>query len=157
MKFVVDANVGKLAKWLRLMGHDATFFDGRNDADMILIALHEERVILTRDTHVMERGVISSGKLRALLIEGDQPGAQILQVIRELNLDPLFRPFTVCLECNEPLQVVDKAAARERIPPYVFRTQDHFVECSKCLRVYWRGTHWQSMFKKLERLLEDRP
>ena len=154
MKFIVDANVGKLAKWLRLMGHDARFFEGRDDSEMILIALHEDRVILTRDTHVMEWGAISSGRIKAILVEGDEPGTQIRQVIRQLNLNPQSKPFTVCLECNEPLHEVDKTAVQDRVPPYVFRTQQQFVECPRCHRVYWRGTHWQAMLKKLEKLNE---
>jgi uncharacterized protein with PIN domain len=154
MRFIVDANVGKLARWLRLMGYDARFFDGKDDSEMILAALHEDRVVLTRDTHVMEWGVITSGRIRAILIVDDEPRAQIRQVISELKLDSRFRPFTVCIECNEPLRCVDKDSVRERVPPHVFRTQDHFVECPKCRRVYWRGTHWKAMIAELEKLDE---
>jgi uncharacterized protein with PIN domain len=154
MKFIVDANVGKLAKWLRLMGYDARFFDGKDDSEMILIAFHEERVVLTRDTHVMEWGIVSSGRVKAVLVQADEPAVQIRQVLRQLKLDAEFKPFTVCLECNEPLRDIDKSAVRDRVPPYVFETQDRFVECPRCRRVYWKGTHWQAMLKKLEEINE---
>jgi len=68
-KFIVDHNVGKLAKWLRLMGYDALFFDGSDDSQLIRTALAEGRVILTRDTQIMKRGIVTSGRLKAILIE----------------------------------------------------------------------------------------
>ena len=76
-KFIVDSNVGKLAKWLRMLGYDAAFFEGDDDAYMIDRALKESRVILTRDTQVMKRGVITSGRLKAILIDSDQPEPQV--------------------------------------------------------------------------------
>jgi len=86
-RFIVDNNVGKLAKWLRMMGYDAVFFGGSDDAYLVAEALAEGRIILTRDTHIMERGVITSGRLKALLINSDKPESQIRQVINTLNLD----------------------------------------------------------------------
>ena len=152
MKFIVDANVGKLTKWLRLMGHDAIFFDGRNDGDMIALAFSEDRTILTRDTHIMEWGVVKSGRVKTLLIENDDPEAQICQVLRDLHIEVPGNSFTVCLECNVPLVDVAREDVKNRVPPYVFRTQANFLECPKCRRIYWRGTHWQSMVKRLENL-----
>ena len=103
MKFIVDSNVGKIAKWLRLMGFDAVFFNGQDDSEMILTALAEDRVILTRDTQLMKWGVITSGRLKAILVASDEAESQIRQVIKELDLDSQIKPFTICLECNQPL------------------------------------------------------
>jgi len=154
MKFIVDANVGKLARWLRLLGYDARFFEGKDDGEMVAAALAEDRVILTRDTHLMEWGVIKRGRIKAVLIEGDDPAAQIRQVVSELRLEPRSQPFTLCLECNYPLRGIAKADIIDRVPPYVFKTQEQFVECPNCHRVYWRGTHWQAMLKKLTKLTD---
>jgi len=151
IKFIVDNNVGKLAKWLRIMGYDTVFFNGRNDANMIATALTEERVILTRDTQIMKRRVVTSGQLKAILINSDKPEQQMHQVITTLNLDCQYRPFTICLECNQPLLERSKEQVKDLVPPYVFQTQSQFVECPACHRIYWRGTHWQAMTKKLER------
>jgi len=153
-KFIVDHNVGKLAKWLRLMGYDALFFDGSNDSQLIATALAEGRVILTRDTQIMKRGIVTSGRLKAILIEGDKPELQICQVIESLNLDCQFRPFTICLECNQALLERSKQQVKDRVPPYVFQTQNQYMECPNCHRIYWRGTHWQAMTKKLEKLMD---
>jgi uncharacterized protein with PIN domain len=150
-KFIVDCNVGKLAKWLRLMGYDARFFNGTDDSQLVATALAEGRVILSRDTHIMERRVITSGKLKAILIQSDKPQLQIRQVIDTLDLDTNFRPFTICLECNQALEERNKDEVKELVPPYVFKTQSQFMQCPTCKRIYWRGTHWQSMTKRLEK------
>jgi len=151
MKFIVDNNVGKLAKWLRMMGYDTLFFNGSDDAQMVAIALDENRVILTRDTQIMVRGIITSGRLKAILIESDKPEEQIQQAIGSLNLDCQFKPFALCLECNEPLEDRSVQEVKDRVPPYVFQTQNKYVECPACHRIYWKGTHWQAMTKKLEK------
>ena len=150
LKFIVDNNVGKLAKWLRIMGYDTLFFSSRNDAHLITTALAEGRVILTRDTQIMKRRVVTSGKLRAILIQSDKPELQIHQVIDSLNLDCQFRPFTICLECNQYLVTRNKQEVENLVPPYVFRTQNQYMQCPTCHRIYWRGTHWQAMTQKLE-------
>jgi len=155
-KFIVDSNVGKLAKWLRMLGYDAVFFEGDDDAYMIDRALKENRVILTRDTQIMKRGVVTRGRLKAIFIESDSPEPQVLQVIEALRLDCQSKPFTICLECNHPLEERSKEEIKDRVPPYVFKTQQQYMECPACHRIYWRGTHWQAMLGKLERLTKCR-
>lgn len=157
LKFIVDSNVGKLTKWLRMTGYDAIFFDGADDSQMVTIALNEGRVILTRDTQIMRRGVITSGRLKAILIQSDRPEQQMRQVMDTLNLNCQFQPFSLCLECNQPLEERSREQVRERVPPYVFKTQHQYMECPACQRIYWRGTHWQAMIKKLEQLCGNRP
>jgi len=151
-KFIVDHNVGKLAKWLRLMGYDARFFRGESDAELVAIALKEGRVILTRDTRIMRRRLVTKGKLKSLLIASDQPQLQIRQLIDSLKLDYRFNPFSLCLECNQPLVERKKAELKQLVPPYVFKTQEQFRQCPSCQRIYWRGTHWRAMTRRLEGL-----
>ena len=150
MKFIVDNNVGQLARWLRMSGYDTLFFDGHDDRRMIAIALTEGRVILTRDTQIMKRRVITSGQIKAILIKSDQPELQMRQIIGELNLDLQFRPFAICLECNQLLEERGKEQVKNLVPSYVFKTQGQYMECPSCHRIYWRGTHWQAMARKLE-------
>jgi uncharacterized protein with PIN domain len=154
LKFIVDNNVGKLAKWLRMMGYDTLFFKGSDDSRMVSTALDEERVILTRDTQIMKRRVVTSGRLKAILIKSDKPELQMQQVINGLNLDCQFRPFAICLECNQPLLERSKQQVEGQVPPYVFQTQNQYVECPVCHRIYWRGTHWQRMTSKLKKFGE---
>ena len=154
-KFIVDCNVGKLTKWLRLMGYDAQFFNGSDDSQLVAVAQAEGRVILSRDTHIMKRRVITSGQLKAVIIQSDDPERQIRQVIDTLHLDYQLRPFTLCLECNQALVERDKGGVEELVPPYVFKTQDQFMQCPNCQRIYWRGTHWQAMTQRLKKFANN--
>ena len=145
--------MGKLVKWLRTMGYDTLFFNGSNDSDMIAIALAEGRVILTRDTQIVKRRVVTSGQLNVILMQSDKPALQMRQVIDTLNLDCRFRSFAICLECNQPLLERSKGQVKDLVPPYVFQTQSQYMECPACHRIYWRGTHWQAMTRKLEQYM----
>jgi hypothetical protein len=149
LRFIVDLNVGRLARWLRMMGYDTLLFDHGEDYRMIRIALDQARIIITRDTRIMERRVITSGRLRAILVNGDRPEKQMHQMMEHLPLNTDFRPFSLCLECNQPLVERSKEDVADRVPPYVFQTQEQFVECPTCRRVFWKGTHWQAMTRKL--------
>ena len=152
IKFIVDNNVGKLAKWLRIMGYDAVLFSEVDDGKMIKTALAEDRVILTKDSQIMKRRLVTSGRLKAVLIKDDDIRAQLRQVVTALNLDYHFRPFSICLECDKTLVEKNKEAVRELVPPYVFKTQEQYMECPYCHRLYWRGTHWQAMSRELDEL-----
>ncbi len=152
-KFVVDANVGKLGRWLRMMGYDTLFINDIDDARLVAIGLREKRVLLTKDTQIMLRRVVTSGKLKALLIKDDDVKTQLRQVVETMKLNRR-RQFTRCLECNEPLVPRSKDDVRDLVPPYVFKTQSHYVQCPACHRIYWRGTHWQRMNHELEMFME---
>ena len=151
-RFIVDLNCGKLAKWLRMLGYDTTLFDHRDDKYLIRTALSENRIILTRDTQLMRRRVITTGIIKALFICRDNSLEQIRQVITDLGLDSAFIPFSLCLECNLPLVKVSREDVKDRVPSYVYQTQTQYVERLNCRRVYWQGTHWQAMVKKLDGL-----
>jgi len=154
LRFIVDLNVGRLARWLRMMGYDTLLFDHGEDYRMIRIALDQARIIITRDTRIMERRVITSGRLRAILVNGDRPEEQMHQMLEHLPLNTDFRPFSLCLECNQPLVERSKEDVADRVPPYVFQTQEQFVECPACRRVFWKGTHWQGMSRKLRGFIQ---
>jgi len=112
--------------------------------------LAQNRVILTKDTQIMKRRLVTSGRLKSILIEGDDPKAQLQQVVEALNLDYQFKPFSLCLECNQKLVQRDREEVRDLVPPHVFETQNFYMECPSCHRIYWRGTHWQAMRRELE-------
>lgn len=155
VKFIVDSNVGKLARWLRMMGYDALFYRDIDDDRLVRIALEQNRVILTKDRQVLKRRIIMSGRLNAVLIEDDDPKVQLANVIKQLDLDCQFKPFSLCLECNTKLIKRGKDQVCERVPQHVFKTQEDYMECPDCRRIYWRGTHWESMHEELERLTSN--
>lgn len=151
-RFIVDNNVGKLVRWLRLMGYDTLFFTGADDGDMVAAGLAEGRVVLTRDTGIARRRVATSGRLRTIVFRTDDPGQQLRQLITALDLNIRYRPFTVCLECNRPLEARRREEVEGRVPPYVFQTRRQYMECPACGRIYWRGTHWRAMTAWLDTL-----
>ena len=152
MRFIVDSNVGKLAKWLRISGFDTLFMKDIDDNRLIRVALDQNRVLLTKDTHILKRRVVTGGRLKVVLIEHDGVKAQLSQVLSTLNLAGQLNPFSICIECNKPLVHRDKEDVEQLVPPYVFETQNQFMQCPGCLRIYWKGTHWERMRGELERI-----
>jgi len=132
------------------MGYDALLFNEEDDGKMVKVALAQNRVILTKDTQIMRRRLVTSGRLKAILIKDDEPKAQLRQIAETLGLDYQFRPFSICLECNQSLVERNKNEVRDLVPSHVFKTQNLYMECPSCHRIYWRGTHWQAMSRELE-------
>ena len=152
-KFIVDTNVGKLARWLRMLGYDTLFDSELDDGELVAKGLRDGRVLITRDTQIMLRRVVANGELRAVHTPEDNPVGQMRRVIAKMKLDR-EREFTLCLECNEPLAPRRKDEVEDLVPPYVFKTQNQYFQCPGCERIYWRGTHWQHMREVLESLTE---
>ena len=152
IKFIVDNNVGKLARWLRLIGYDTLLFKQKDDGQMIKIALSENRVILTKDAQFMKRRLVTNGKLKTIHIKQDDPKLQVQEVVKTLNLNYQFKPFSLCLECNRALVARNKEEVKNLVPARVFETQTQYTQCPACQRIYWPGTHWQAMVKKLQDL-----
>ena len=144
MKFLVDSMLGRLAKWLRILGYDTLYFSSLEDSDLVRIARAEGRMVLTRDREMTRRRGID-----CLFVENEHFREQIRQVLRDLNLQA-DSSFTRCPVCNTPLQPLEKRDAQGRVPPYVYKTQERFSLCPGCQRIYWRGTHWERMKGKIE-------
>ena len=155
MKFIVDSNVGRLARWLRIAGFDTVFINDLDDNRLVRLALSEGRVLLTKDTQILKRRVAATGRLKVILIESEEVKLQLRQVLKTLNLASQIRPFTLCLECNQPLVTKAKEEVKDLVPPHVFQIQTQYMQCPACHRVYWRGTHWQRMSRELEKIASE--
>ncbi len=147
--FLADAMLGSLARWLRVLGFDVHYDSELDDAELVERALAEDRLILTRDTRLIQRRKAR----RHLLIRSDAVAEQVRQVVAELHLevDPQ-RAFGRCLRCNEPLAELPADRARRHVPPHVARTQDRFSRCPICRRIYWPATHVERMRNRLREL-----
>jgi uncharacterized protein with PIN domain len=152
-RFVADGNVGRLARRLRMLGFDTRFEHPVDDGRLVEIARDEGRVLLTRDTRIFERRLVASGEARACFVRGDEVGDQLRQVVEAFGLEPLFAPFSRCLECNTPLRPALPEEA-SLAPPYVRATQTAFTRCPGCGRLYWGGTHRDAMLEVIDRLHE---
>jgi uncharacterized protein len=148
--FFADTMLGKLARWLRVIGCDVAYAPALDDAALVARAREEGRLILTRDTLLVRR---RWAREHHFLVEGDHWRDQFRQVVRAFGIDPFQHLLARCLECNELLRDVAREAVADRVPHYVHATQELFRECPSCGRVYWGGTHRERMVAELEKLL----
>lgn len=155
MKFIADCMVGKLARWLRLLGFDVSYYRKIEDEELIELAAKEKRIILTRDHELIKKAEKrKSLKQRTLLIESDRWEEQVEQVLDHFKLREKIDPNSRCLECNEKLKFLAKARAKNLVPPFVYEKAEAFALCPSCGRVFWKGTHFQDMEKKLARFIQ---
>jgi hypothetical protein len=152
-RFIADAMLGKLVKWLRVLGVDVSYNPRATDDELLRGAAEEERVLLTRDRRLANR----RGAYRRLLIESDYYHEQVRQVVRQFGLDPNRHIFSRCLRCNTPLSPVAGATVAAKVPPYVYATQTTFKYCPTCARIYWSGTHRSNMLRQLQAILGEVP
>jgi uncharacterized protein with PIN domain len=148
MKFILTRELGRLAKWLRILGFDTLYFNQDNPGSLIVQALRDERIILTRNQRLPQARGVQIIRIRAETLKG-----QIPQVVEALNIKlDAQRMFTRCILCNEALTNTEKEKVKGRVPEYVFATQNDFVSCPKCKRIYWQGTHWGNVVDTLKEI-----
>ena len=145
--FAVDTMLGRLARWLRILGHDAAYGPHLHGAGLTELARRERRVIVTRDTQLVRDPNLPPH----VFVTSDHFREQLREVAATVPLGTV-EPFSRCLDCNVPLATIERAAVRERVPPYVFETQDRFWTCPKCRHVYWPATHHARMRDELAEL-----
>ncbi len=150
LKFIADAMLGRLARWLRIIGYDILYESSISDDDLIARAIREHRIILTMDRKLTER----ESARNSLLIKSPSYKEQLKQVITHYNIDYKTEIFTRCLVCNRRLDPVAKEKIKDKVPPYVYSTQDEFDICQQCGRIYWSGTHRIKMLKMLDEILK---
>ncbi|MBN1283616.1 MAG: Mut7-C RNAse domain-containing protein [Proteobacteria bacterium] len=149
MKLACDVMLGRLARWLRVSGHDVFYEGGIERSSLFRVAREEGRVIITRAGNW--------GELKAIpeyvVVSSDSLDEQLLELYRKLpGLDPLEGFLTRCVECNVPLEVIDRDAFREIIPPKAFDLAGRFSRCPSCGKILWEGTHVRRMKKRISDL-----
>jgi uncharacterized protein with PIN domain len=150
-RLAADAMLGRLARWLRLLGLDVFWQAQIDDAELVRRAIEEERVLLTRDRELAEAFRVSD----LLVLRPDRPEDQLREVCRALGLERHFRPFTRCSVCNTPLVEAAPDSLRGEVPERILREQRRIDRCRRCGRVYWRGSHTERLLERLCRVLDD--
>ena len=145
-RFVVDANLGQLARYLRLVGFDAIYRNNFTDTEVAQLSSEEKRTVLTRDRALLRHKIITHG----YFVRAVKPREQVREVLARLDLYRAVRPFTRCLRCNGELEAVDKETVLEQLEPKTKQYYHHFRRCKSCGQAYWRGSH----FDRMERLCE---
>ncbi len=149
-KFLTDGSLGKLAKWLRLMGYDTVVYPHTINREILNQAYGEKRVVLTRRLDMLWRRF--TGQI--YIIEGRETGEQLKEVIARFSLKiEKDRLFSICLKCNKRLFPVPKEEVYNLVPSYVFTNCDHYNRCPGCKRIYWSGTHERNALQFLEKLV----
>lgn len=146
-RFFADAQLGRLARYLRLLGFDTRYVNGIDDAALVAQASAEQRIILTRDRQLLMRREVTHG----CHIREDQPLRQLRYVIKRCDLVAAARPFTRCMECNGRLVEIAKSDILDRLEPATRESFDKFWRCEACRRIYWRGSH----FVRLSALVDE--
>ena len=141
--------LGRLARWLRALGHNAAYDNAAGDAALLKRAARERRVLVTRDTRL---AAASRGRRVVLLRANDTPG-QLREMVDALGIARHPGLLTRCIVCNTRLRGATAAQVGERVPDYVRSTQPAFRSCRGCGRVYWPGTHRPGILAALESAL----
>ena len=149
MKFIVDCMLGKLAKWLKILGFDTLFFSKIEDSDLLALAQKKGRTLLTRDTELQGR----ARGIKALFIESENWHDQVEQVLDAFNLRDDIKAHSRCIDCNVRLKNLPKKRAKNLVTPFVYEHAHSFALCSRCGRVFWQGTHFKNMEYKVEDFL----
>jgi hypothetical protein len=148
-RFVLDAHLGRLAAYLRMMGFDALYENHAADGALAEASCSQRRILLTRDAGLLKRSAVTHG----YFVRETDSRLQLREVIRRFDLGRLAQPFSRCLRCNQPLRAVPKEAIQDRLPPRAALRHTEFRQCSGCGRVYWPGSHYARMRALLEAAL----
>ena len=153
MRFAADRMLGKLAKWLRLLGYDTVYSNYFTREEFLALA-DEGRVLLTRNTTLT--GKVAQDHF--VFVEDNDPKAQLQEVVCQLGLKPKpDRFFTRCTVCNGTLESVEAKSVYGRVPDYVWTAHDRFSRCNACGRIYWPGSHMERSLERIEGLLVHSP
>lgn len=136
-KFIADVHLGKLARYLRLLGFDTSYERGLNDEAIAQRASAARRIVLTRDRGLLKRSIVTRG----YSVRSTHPEQQLREVVDGFELSNRIAPFTRCLKCNGKMASVDKASVVDRLPPATRETYHRFLKCMACDTVFWPGAH----------------
>lgn len=143
--FAVDDNAGKLASLLRMAGFDTYYFNTIADRELVKIACHEGRILLSRDKDLLKHKMIVFGHL----VRATIPKNQLTEIIQLYGLTEELQPFSRWLKCNDILQPVEKREIIDRLEPLTIQYDDSFTLCRRCDNIYWPGSHRERMLTML--------
>ncbi len=152
MKFIADAMLGRLAKWLRILGFDVLYYPDIDDREVVRIAREQERTILTRDTELAKR----KGLPGVIFVENDDVFDQLAFIRERLGFSQAAFSGR-CAVCNGMLEEVSrKETVRDLVPDFVYLNSAGFMRCRECGKVYWEGSHRKRMRERVNEVLSIR-
>jgi uncharacterized protein with PIN domain len=145
-KFVADGHLGKLIRDLRLLGIDVAYDPTAEDRQLVAAVLDQQRALLTRDRRLLMHAAVRHG----YYLRSQYPLEQTLEVLRRFDLRPAISPFSRCLRCNALLEPVPKERVIDQLQPLTRIHYQNFRRCSACGQVYWSGSHFEKLQKRIE-------
>ena len=153
MRFVADGMLGKLTRWLRMLGYDVEYFNMLDDDELIEVAKSERRILLTRDLRLYQKAPTRG--VEAFLIEGKTRYEKLAELAKRYSLRlEIDTANSRCPQCNSNIREVQKEQVLDRIPQSTSRFYNDFWECINCGKIYWRGSHWKKIGKTLSQAKE---
>jgi uncharacterized protein len=149
IKFILDVHLGKLARWLRMLGFDTLYRNDYDDPEIVAIAGQEGRTILTRDLGIMKRRAVTHG----YHVQSTKPQEQLHEVLTRYQLHDQIKPFHRCIVCNGLLLTVAKETVLDHLEPKTILYYDEFFQCANCHKIYWRGSHFARMASFIDQLM----
>jgi len=149
--FLCDVMLGDVAKWLRLLGFKVSYGNKADDKEIVYRAKRENYLILTKDRELSEKK-----NIKAILVESNELDDMIIEILKKAGVDySRISPFRYCPLCGKELEKKDKEEVRWFIPQRVYEELDEFYVCKDCFKVYWKGTHYQKIIKKIQKIRES--
>jgi len=150
LKFVTDGMLGKLTRWLRMLGHDVEYTGSMDDKELIQKVKKENRILLTRDLELYQHTIAKGAE--AFLIESPNQTANLATLAKRFGFKlEINVKASRCPKCNTRIKPASKKEVIKKIPQTTSSYYNEFWECPKCQQVYWRGAHW----KKIEKTLRE--
>jgi uncharacterized protein with PIN domain len=148
MKFLCDQMLGTLAKWLRIYGFDTFYANSKiDDSELIAISIRENRVLISRDKKLLQNA--RRENLKTIEIKTTEINEQISKAIGSEEVDD-SKVLSRCILCNTPVAIIKKYEVKGKIPKKIFDNNETFWLCPKCNKIYWRGSHYENMVKKIK-------
>ena len=149
LRFVLDTHLGRLARYLRMLGFDAVYENDCDDKELSRISHSEERILLTRDCGLLKRSEVIHG----YYVRATEPKSQVVELLRRFDLCSAVSPFRRCIQCNTLLKSVAKETVLEWLQTETRLYYDNFRICPACHRIYWEGSHYQRMHRFVQLIL----
>jgi uncharacterized protein with PIN domain len=154
MKFIVDGMLGKLTRWLRMLGHDVEYSNQLDDNQLITIAKKERRTLLTRDLELYQQATAKG--INASYLDGVTEEERLAQLAQRFKIKLSIDMTTSrCPKCNTRVKPIPKENVADKVEKSTFSNYDAFWECPKCRQVYWQGAHWARIRRTLEKAEES--
>lgn len=145
-RFILDVHLGKLARYMRMLGFNTAYSSDWDDDRIIEISLEQKRIILTRDIGILKQRRVSHG----YWVRRSEPLDQVQEVLDALDLSSQLRPFTRCMECNGDIHAVGKDEVKPHIARDIVDRFDAFWRCGECRKIYWQGSHYKRMQERIK-------